>query len=89
MEKGRLAVECPPEITKHLVDVEVGETETTKLEVHYIGNPRPEIFWTHNGQELRNSRHAQLREREGRSSLILINMDRKMAGEYRQDVGQY
>ena len=23
VEKGRLAVECPPEITKHLMDIEV------------------------------------------------------------------
>ena len=37
VEKGRLAVECPPEITKHLMDFEVridfhnSETESRKL----------------------------------------------------------
>ena len=25
VEKGRLAIDCPPEITKHLVDMSVGD----------------------------------------------------------------
>lgn len=86
VEKGRLAVECPPEITKHLVDMEVGETDSAKLEVHFIGNPRPDIVWTHNGKSLANSRHVQLREKEGKATLILINVSRQMAGEYRMVV---
>ena len=28
------------------MDMEVGETETVKLEVHFIGNPRPEVTRT-------------------------------------------
>merc|ERR1719242_2425778 len=83
VEKGRLAVECPPEITKHLMDIEVGETETAKLEVHFIGNPRPEVIWTRDGEELANSRHVQLRERENKTTLQLINLKPSMAGEYR------
>ena len=83
MEKGRLAVECPPEITKHLMDIEVGETETAKLEVNFIGNPKPEIIWTRDGEELVNSRHVQIRERENRTTLQLINLSTAMAGEYR------
>merc|ERR1719340_39649 len=86
VEKGRLAVECPPEITKHLMDIEVGETETAKLEVHFIGNPRPEVIWTRDGEELVNSRHVQVREKEGRSTLVLINCTAAMAGEYRMVV---
>lgn len=83
VEKGRLAVECPPEITKHLMDMEVGETETAKLEVHFIGNPKPEVIWTKNGEELINSRHVQVRDREGKSTLLLINVLPEMQGEYR------
>ena len=83
VEKGRLAVECPPEITKHLMDIEVGETETAKLEVNFIGNPKPEIIWTRDGEELVNSRHVQIRERENRTTLQLINLSTAMAGEYR------
>ena len=83
VEKGRLAVECPPEITKHLMDIEVGETETAKLEVHFIGNPKPEIIWTKDGEELVNSRHVQIRERENKTTLQLINVIPSMAGEYR------
>jgi len=83
VEKGRLAVECPPEVTKHLVDLEVGETETVKLEVNFIGNPRPEVLWTREGEELVNSRHVQIREREGKTTLVLINIPATMAGEYR------
>jgi len=83
VEKGRLAVECPPEITKHLMDFEVGETETAKLEVHFIGNPKPEIIWTKDGEELVNSRHVQIRERENKTTLQLINVNSSMAGEYR------
>jgi len=83
VEKGRLAVECPPEITKHLMDIEVGETETAKLEVHFIGNPKPEVIWTKDGEELANSRHVQLRERENKTTLQLINVNPNMAGEYR------
>ena len=83
MEKGRLAVECPPEITKHLMDIEVGEAETAKLEVHFIGNPKPEIIWTKDGEELVNSRHVQIRERENKTTLQLINVIPSMAGEYR------
>ena len=83
VEKGRLAVECPPEITKHLMDIEVGETETAKLEVNFIGNPKPEIIWTKDGEELVNSRHVQIRERENKTTLQLINVNLSMAGEYR------
>jgi len=83
VEKGRLAVECPPEITKHLVDIEIGETSTVKLEVALIGNPRPEVIWSMEGEELVNSRHVQIREKEGRTTLILINISADMAGEYR------
>ena len=83
VEKGRLAVECPPEITKHLMDIEVGETETAKLEVHFIGNPKPEVIWTKDGEELANSSHVQLRERENKTTLQLINVNPSMAGEYR------
>jgi len=83
VEKGRLAVECPPEITKHLMDIEVGETESAKLEVHFIGNPKPEIIWTKDGEELTNSRHVQIRERENKTTLQLINVNTNMSGEYR------
>ena len=31
VEKGRLAVECPPEITKHLMDIEVRGVEGLRL----------------------------------------------------------
>merc|ERR1719318_1726106 len=86
VEKGRLAVECPPEITKHLMDIEVGEAETAKLEVHFIGHPRPEVIWTRDGEELTNSRHVQVREMEGKSTLLLINCTAAMAGEYRMVV---
>ena len=74
---------CPPEITKHLMDIEVGETETAKLEVNFIGNPKPEIIWTKDGEELVNSRHVQIRERENKTTLQLINVNTSMAGEYR------
>ena len=76
-------MECPPEITKHLMDIEVGETETAKLEVNFIGNPKPEIIWTKDGEELVNSRHIQIRERENKTTLQLINVNTSMAGEYR------
>jgi hypothetical protein len=39
----------------------VGETDTVKLEVNFIGNPRPEVIWTREGEELVNSRHVQVR----------------------------
>ena len=61
----------------------VGETETAKLEVHFIGNPKPEIIWTKDGEELVNSRHVQIRERENKTILQLINVNPSMAGEYR------
>ena len=76
-------MECPPEITKHLMDIEVGETETAKLEVHFIGNPKPEVIWTKDGEELANSSHIQLRERENKTTLQLINVNPSMGGEYR------
>ena len=62
---------------------QVGETETAKLEVHFIGNPKPEIIWTKDGEELVNSRHVQIRERENKTTLQLINVNSSMAGEYR------
>ena len=34
VEKGRLAVECPPEITKHLMDIEVRRHTLTPLTSH-------------------------------------------------------
>jgi len=86
VEKGRLAAECPPEITKHLLDRKVGETDTVKLEVNFIGNPRPEVIWTKDGLELTNSKYMQVTEKHGRSTLILINVNKTMEGEYRMAV---
>ena len=40
--------------------IKVGETDTVKLEVNFIGNPRPEVIWTREGEELENSRHVQV-----------------------------
>merc|ERR1712088_1281297 len=38
------------------------------------------------GEELVNSRHVQVREKEGKSTLVLINCTAAMAGEYRMVV---
>ena len=43
-----------------IVVSQVGETETAKLEVHFIGNPRPEVIWTRDGEELVNSRWSNI-----------------------------
>merc|ERR1719471_1848257 len=56
---------------------------SAELEVHFIGNPKPEIIWTKDGEELVNSRHVQIRERENKTILQLINVNPTMAGEYR------
>jgi len=41
------------------------------------------VIWTKNGEELVNSRHVQVRDREGKSTLLLINVLPEMRGEYR------
>ena len=41
------------------------------------------MIWTKDGEELANSRHVQLRERENKTTLQLINLKPSMAGEYR------
>ena len=47
-----------------------------KLEVHFIGNPRPEVIWTREGEELVNSRHVQvLHQNVGLGTRILFCAD--------------
>ena len=47
-----------------------------KLEVHFIGNPRPEVIWTREGEELVNSRHVQvLHQNVGLCTRILFCAD--------------
>jgi titin len=44
-----------------------------KLEVKVIGNPKPEIRWIKNGQEIHSSEEYQIENFEDGTSVLIIN----------------
>ena len=53
-----------------------------RFEAIFAGNPRPEVVWIFNGEDLQNSKNVQIRVKDQKTSLTLIDCTMEMAGYY-------
>merc|ERR1712059_188426 len=73
-------------------EVRIKEGMRAKFEALFAGNPKPEIIWYFKGDVLKNSKNVQIKVRDDRTTLVLIDCGFDMAGHYEckaiSDLGQ-
>merc|ERR1711899_222911 len=67
---------------KEIKEIRIKEGMRGKFEAGFAGNPKPEITWWFNGQQMQNSKNVQIKLREDSSTLTLIDCSFDMAGIY-------
>ncbi|CAD6189830.1 unnamed protein product [Caenorhabditis auriculariae] len=71
----------PPRFTETLVDKTETEENTVVFEVRVEGEPKPEVTWYLNGQELVQSERIEIREFDGSIKLQIKNLKLEETGE--------
>merc|ERR1712158_214503 len=67
---------------EEIKEIRIKEGMRGKFEAGFAGNPKPEITWWFNGQQMQNSKNVQIKLREDSSTLTLIDCSFDMAGIY-------
>merc|ERR1711948_239180 len=67
---------------REIKEIRIKEGMRGKFEAGFAGNPKPEITWWFNGQQMQNSKNVQIKLREDSSTLTLIDCSFDMAGIY-------
>merc|ERR1711881_117046 len=81
--KERLAATVQaPKFIREIKEIRIKEGMRGKFEAGFAGNPKPDITWTFNGQQLQNSKSVQIKVREDSSTLTLIDCGFDVAGIY-------
>jgi len=81
--KERLAATVQaPKFIREIKEIRIKEGMRGKFEAGFAGNPKPEITWWFNGQQMQNSKNVQIKLREDSSTLTLIDCSFDMAGIY-------
>ena len=55
---------------------------TAKFEATFAGNPKPQVTWLKDGEELSNSRKVQIRVKGNRTVLAIIDVQDEDVGHY-------
>ena len=71
-----------PKFVREIKEIRIKEGMRGKFEAGFAGNPKPEITWWFNGQQMQNSKNVQIKVREDSSTLTLIDCSFDMAGIY-------
>ena len=86
------ATEQAPKFIREIKEVRIKEGMRAKFEALFAGNPKPEITWYFKGDLLKNSKNVQIKVRDDRTTLTLIDCGFDMAGHYEckatSDLGQ-
>merc|ERR1712088_1266169 len=81
--KERLAATVQaPKFIREIKEGRIKEGQRAKFEAGFAGNPKPEITWWFNGQQMQNSKNVQIKLREDSSTLTIIDCSFDMAGIY-------
>merc|ERR1712226_938302 len=81
--KERLAATVQaPKFIREIKEIRIKEGMRGKFEAGFAGNPKPEITWWFNGQQMQNSKNVQIKLREDSSTLTLIDCGFDVAGIY-------
>lgn len=86
--EAELNVLIRPEIEKELIDVKLVEGQDARFEVKVIGNPRPELHWLHNDEDIETNgkiiRRVTIKENsDGSESLVIEHVKMSDAGNFK------
>merc|ERR1711915_434797 len=71
-----------PKFTQEIINSRVKEMDTVTFTAAFSGNPKPEISWYHNQKLVRQHASCQMRVRNDRAMLTLVQVTPDMKGEY-------
>merc|ERR1711915_680305 len=71
-----------PKFTQEIFDSRVKEMDTITFTAAFAGNPKPEITWYRNSKIIRQHATCQMRVRNDRAMLTLVQVSPEMKGEY-------
>merc|ERR1712226_738285 len=81
--KERLAATVQaPKFIREIKENRIKEGMRARFEAGFAGNPKPDISWWFNGQQMQNSKSVQIKVREDSSTLTLIDCGFESAGIY-------
>merc|ERR1739840_74671 len=84
--KERLAATVQaPKFIREIKEIRIKEGMRGKFEAGFAGNPKPDITWTFNGQQLQNSKSVQIKERgsdKWRASLTVNKLTAEEKADY-------
>merc|ERR1711962_1429142 len=81
--KERLAAtDQAPKFIREIKENRIKEGMRARFEAGFAGNPKPDITWWFNGQQMQNSKSVQIKVREDSSTLTLIDCSFDRAGIY-------
>merc|ERR1712180_18289 len=81
--KERLAATVQaPKFIREIKENRIKEGMRARFEAGFAGNPKPDITWWFNGQQMQNSKSVQIKVREDSSTLTLIDCSFDRAGIY-------
>ncbi|KAK8746935.1 hypothetical protein OTU49_016904 [Cherax quadricarinatus] len=71
-----------PKFTQEIVNSRVREMETITFTATFIGNPKPEITWYHDNKLIRQHASYQMRVRNDKAILTIVQARPEVKGEY-------
>jgi hypothetical protein len=82
IQKRLAATEQAPKFIHEAKVQRIKEGQKAKFEAQFAGNPKPDITWYYKNEALKNSKNVQIKVRDDRTTLILIDCSFDMAGIY-------
>ena len=73
---------CSAKFTQEIKDCRILEGQKAKFEGIYTGNPPPEVTWEFNGQLIENSKDIQIKVKDHRTSLTIMEGKTSHNGHY-------
>lgn len=73
---------CSAKFTQEIKDQRVKEGMKAKFEAHFAGNPKPEITWEFDGKLIENSKNIQIKIKEGKTTLTIMESAMEHNGYY-------
>ena len=55
---------------------------TARFEAYFAGNPKPEVTWLREGEPMQNTKKVQIRVKEHKTTLTLIDCTEEDQGYY-------
>ncbi|XP_042888253.1 titin-like isoform X7 [Penaeus japonicus] len=71
-----------PQFTKEITNSRVREMETITFTASFRGNPKPDITWYHNSKIIRQQQCYQMRVRNDKAMLTIVEARPEFKGEY-------